>query len=75
MIRVVIDTNVIVSGVLVDEGLPASILDLAANKKITMVVSADTCPRPCCTGDFNYPQDKHAGSGAPYSCNFPRRIR
>lgn len=41
MIRVVVDTNVIVSGVLVDEGLPASILDLAANKKITMIVSAD----------------------------------
>ena len=33
MRRVVVDTNVVVSGVLVDEGLPASILDLAANKK------------------------------------------
>ncbi len=39
MNRVVIDTNVVVSGVLVDEGLPASILDLAANKKILMIVS------------------------------------
>jgi putative PIN family toxin of toxin-antitoxin system len=41
MIRVVVDTNVVVSGVLVDEGLPASILDLAANKSILMVISAD----------------------------------
>jgi uncharacterized protein len=39
MIRVVIDTNVVVSANLSDEGLPASILDLAANKKILMVVS------------------------------------
>jgi putative PIN family toxin of toxin-antitoxin system len=39
MIRVVIDTNVVVSANLSDEGLPASILDLAANRKILMVVS------------------------------------
>lgn len=39
MRRIVVDTNVVVSGVLVDEGLPALILDLAANKKILMVVS------------------------------------
>ncbi len=39
MIRVVIDTNVVVSANLSDEGLPASVLDLAANKKILMVVS------------------------------------
>ena len=39
MRRIVVDTNVVVSGVLVDEGLPASILDLAANKKILMIVS------------------------------------
>ncbi len=31
MIRVVIDTNVVVSANLRDDGLPASILDLAAN--------------------------------------------
>jgi putative PIN family toxin of toxin-antitoxin system len=41
MIRVVVDTNVIVSANLVDEGLPASILDLAANQKILMCVSDD----------------------------------
>jgi putative PIN family toxin of toxin-antitoxin system len=41
MIRVVIDTNVVVSANLVDEGLPASILDLAANQKILMCVSED----------------------------------
>jgi putative PIN family toxin of toxin-antitoxin system len=41
MIRVAVDTNVVVSGVLVDEGLPASILDLAANKAILMIVTAD----------------------------------
>ena len=41
MIRIVVDTNVVVSGTLVEEGLPASILDLAANRKILMVVSAD----------------------------------
>ena len=40
MTRVVVDTNVVVSGVLRDEGLPASILDLASNKKILMIVSA-----------------------------------
>src|SRR5260221_1257136 len=39
MIRVVVDTNVVVSGNLVDEGLPASILDLAAHRKILMIVS------------------------------------
>lgn len=39
MIRAVIDTNVVVSANLKDEGLPAAILDLAANKKILMCVS------------------------------------
>jgi putative PIN family toxin of toxin-antitoxin system len=39
MIRVVIDTNVVVSANLKDEGLPAAILDLAANKTIQMCVS------------------------------------
>jgi putative PIN family toxin of toxin-antitoxin system len=39
MIRVAIDTNVMVSANLRDEGLPAAILDLAANKKILMCVS------------------------------------
>jgi putative PIN family toxin of toxin-antitoxin system len=39
MIRVVIDTNVVVSANLKDEGLPAAILDLAANKTILMCVS------------------------------------
>jgi uncharacterized protein len=39
MIRAVIDTNVVVSASLNDEGLPAAILDLAANKKILMCVS------------------------------------
>jgi putative PIN family toxin of toxin-antitoxin system len=40
MIRVVVDTNVVVSANLRDEGLPAAILDLAANKRILMCVSA-----------------------------------
>ena len=39
MIRVVIDTNVVVSANLSEEGIPASILDLAANRKILMLVS------------------------------------
>jgi uncharacterized protein len=39
MIKVVIDTNVVVSANLVDEGPSAAILDLAANKKILMFVS------------------------------------
>ena len=39
MIRVVIDTNVVVSANLSDEGLPAAILDLAANQRILMCVS------------------------------------
>jgi uncharacterized protein len=37
--KVVIDTNVVVSANLSDEGLPAAILDLAANKTIRMFVS------------------------------------
>jgi predicted nucleic acid-binding protein len=36
VIRIVVDTNVVVSGVLADEGLPASILDLAANRKVEL---------------------------------------
>jgi uncharacterized protein len=39
MIRVVIDTNVVVSAVLVGEGHPAAILDLAVNRKILMFTS------------------------------------
>jgi putative PIN family toxin of toxin-antitoxin system len=39
MIRVVIDTNVVVSANLGDEGLSAAILDLAAAKQILMCVS------------------------------------
>ena len=39
MIGVVIDTNVVVSANLIDEGLPAAILDLAAQKIILMYVS------------------------------------
>ena len=39
MIRVVIDTNVVVSALIRDEGLPAAILDLAAVRKIQMCVS------------------------------------
>jgi uncharacterized protein len=41
MIRVVVDTNVVVSAALVEDGLPAAILDLAANRRITMVVSEE----------------------------------
>jgi putative PIN family toxin of toxin-antitoxin system len=37
--KVVIDTNVVVSANLSDEGLPAAILDLAASKTILMFVS------------------------------------
>jgi len=39
MIRAVIDTNVVVSANLNDEGLPAAILDLAASRRILMCVS------------------------------------
>jgi predicted nucleic acid-binding protein len=37
MIRIVVDTNVVVSGALSDDGLPASILDLAANRRVLLV--------------------------------------
>jgi putative PIN family toxin of toxin-antitoxin system len=37
--KVVIDTNVVVSANLSDEGLPAAILDLAANRIILMFIS------------------------------------
>jgi putative PIN family toxin of toxin-antitoxin system len=40
MIRVVIDTNVVVSAALIDRGLPAAVLSLALGKRIQMVVSA-----------------------------------
>ena len=39
MIRVVIDTNVVVSANLIDKGPSAAILDLAANRRILMFVS------------------------------------
>ena len=39
MIRVVVDTNVVVSANLSAEGFPALILELAANRKIKMFVS------------------------------------
>src|SRR5438034_4258153 len=39
MIKMVIDTNVVVSANLVDEGPSAAILDLAANQKIQMFIS------------------------------------
>ena len=39
--KVVIDTNVVVSSELVDEGLPAAILDLAYHGKIQMFISPE----------------------------------
>lgn len=39
MIRVVLDTNVIVSGLLVSEGFPAAILDLALQRKVRAAFS------------------------------------
>ncbi len=39
MIRAVIDTNVVVSANLTDDGLPAAIMDLAASRNILMCVS------------------------------------
>ena len=41
MIRVVLDTNVVVSAALIDEGLPSAIFDLATNRHILMLVSPD----------------------------------
>jgi putative PIN family toxin of toxin-antitoxin system len=41
MIRVVIDTNVVVSAALSDEGNPAGVLDLAMTSHIAMLVSAE----------------------------------
>ena len=41
MIGVVVDTNVVVSAALSESGFPASILDLVANGRITMFVSAE----------------------------------
>jgi predicted nucleic acid-binding protein len=37
MIRIVVDTNVVVSGALSEEGIPASMLDLAANGRVLLV--------------------------------------
>lgn len=39
MIRVVIDTNVVVSANLNDDGLPAALMDLAVGKHILVCVS------------------------------------
>ena len=41
MIRVVLDTNVVVSAALLDEGLPSAIFDLATNKLVLMLISPD----------------------------------
>src|ERR1035438_6490315 len=48
--KVVIDTNVVVSANLSDEGLPAAVLDLAASKTILMFVSPAILQntKPCC---------------------------
>ena len=40
MIRVVLDTNVVLSGLLASDGLPATILDLAMQGKISAAVSS-----------------------------------
>jgi uncharacterized protein len=54
MIRIVVDTNVVVSAALVSDGLPAAVLDLAANRLVLMVISGETMAeyeevlrRPC----------------------------
>ena len=39
MIRVVLDTNIIVSGLLASDGLPAAILDLALQSKVRAALS------------------------------------
>jgi len=39
MIRVVIDTNIVVSANLQDQGLPAAVLDLAIARKVQMFIS------------------------------------
>ena len=39
MIRVVLDTNVVVSGLLASDGLPAAILDLALQSKVRAALS------------------------------------
>lgn len=39
MLKVVYDTNVVVSGLLNKEGIPAALLDLALQKKITLFLS------------------------------------
>lgn len=39
MIRVVLDTNVVVSAALIDEGWTSAIFDLATNKQILMLIS------------------------------------
>ena len=41
MLKVVFDTNVIVSALLTEEGLPALLLDLATDKKIQLFYSPD----------------------------------
>jgi uncharacterized protein len=41
MIRVVLDTNVVVSAALSAEGAPAAVLDLALGKRILMLVTPD----------------------------------
>ena len=41
MLKVVFDTNIVVSALLVEEGLPAALLDLATSQKIQLFYSPD----------------------------------
>ena len=41
MFKVVYDTNVVVSGLLSSRGIPALLLDLVSNKRVSLVLSSD----------------------------------
>ena len=41
MFKVVYDTNVVVSGLLSSKGIPALLLDLVFNKRVSLVLSAE----------------------------------
>ena len=61
MLKVVFDTNVIVSALLVEEGLPALLLDLAMSKKIQLFYSPALMTeyeQVLCREKFRLPREK-----------------
>ena len=65
MLKVVLDTNIIVSALLTDQGLPALIFDLALSQQIQLFYSPalmDEYGRVLHRSRFGFPKEKIQGS-------------